>query len=134
MQVAQNPKERETLLGALKVYKPEGETNTPEAFQLAYQSYPDVDTILLFTDGRPELRGRSPENMREQVLTLCKAHPNVPVNAVGLGDYFDKDLSGFLLEIARATNGAPGATKPSTPSTTESKGLCGSQRSWEKKR
>jgi hypothetical protein len=61
----------------------------------------------LFTDGAPN-DGHSAvfdPKIAEQIYTLCKAHPDVPINAVGLGDYFKPELSQFLLRIAETTGG-----------------------------
>ena len=97
---------RVRLLEYLKSVKPEGWTNTLAAMQLAYR-YP-VDTIILFSDGAPtyETANRFNAQAAAQIYALCRQHANIPVNAVGLGNYFDQDFSTFL----RTTAQLPGGT------------------------
>lgn len=96
---------RVRLLEYLKSVKPEGWTNTLAAMQLAYR-YP-VDTIILFSDGAPtyETVNRFNSEAAEQIYALCRQHANIPVNAVGLGNYFDQDFSTFLRTTAQLTGG-----------------------------
>ena len=97
------------LLEKLQSVKPDGGTNTLAALQIAYR-YPDLDTILLFTDGEPNdgnSAGFDPQ-IAEKIYTLCRQHRDIPVNTIGLGDYFRPELSHFLITVARrpaATSG-----------------------------
>lgn len=97
---------RDKLCQFLAAVEPVGGTNTLAALQRAY-SYPDLDAILLFTDGAPN-DGRGAvfdPKVAEKIYVLCQSHRDVPINAVGLGDYFKPDLSHFLLKIAEITGG-----------------------------
>ncbi len=96
---------RARLLEYLKSVKPEGWTNTLAAMQLAYR-YP-VDTVILFSDGAPtyETVNRFNTQAAEQIYALCRQHADIPVNAIGLGNYFDPDFSTFLRTMAQLTGG-----------------------------
>jgi hypothetical protein len=119
---------RDKLLRHLATVRPDGNTHTLAALEQAYK-YPEVDTIILFTDGepyvpnwgksaKPSFSGKNEVNSskgdREKVsaqlvkaiLALSLQHTNVPVNAVALGDYFQEAQSKFLLELVRRTGGA----------------------------
>jgi chromosome segregation ATPase len=96
---------REALLQRVKEVSPVGATNTLDALRKAYEY--DVDTILLFSDGAP-----SPPNagvfdpaIARQIYDLCRAHRNVPIHTIGLGNYFDQNASTFLLSVAKITGG-----------------------------
>lgn len=98
---------RQRLLDEIRSTKFEGGTNTLLALQTAYQCQ-NVDTIILFTDGEPN-DGRSAEfspEIAEDIFALRRRHEHIPVNTIGLGDYFKPDLSGFLLRIAKETGGS----------------------------
>jgi len=97
---------RAKLMEQLKSVEPEGWTNTLEALKKAY-SYEGIDTVLLFSDGAPTFAnsGRFDPNVAEQIYTLCRKNPNIPVNTVGLGNYFDQNLSTFLRTVASITDG-----------------------------
>ena len=84
--------------------KPEGQTNTLGAFSKAY-SYPQIDTIVLFTDGHPEVPGQDSGVLRSKVLSLVKDNRHIPVNVVGIGEYFDRSFADFLRGIAGETGG-----------------------------
>jgi len=101
---ADNEANRKRLLAYLKSVTPGGWTNTLAAMQRAYQ-YKDIDTIILFSDGAPGWGDKFNSEMAEEVYRLCRRHKDVPVNCIGLGDYFNKDLSTFLFTIARETGG-----------------------------
>jgi hypothetical protein len=90
----------------LKSVEPGGWTNTLEAFKKAYE-YEGIDTILLFSDGAPTApdSGVFEANVASQIYQLCREHPDVPVNTVGLGNYFDVELSTFLRSVARISGG-----------------------------
>jgi hypothetical protein len=93
------------LLQQLKAISPGGWTNTYGALQKAYEY--DVDTILLLSDGAPSKSdsGRFDPALAEQIYQLCRQHGNIPVNTIGLGNYFDKDMSTFLRTVASVTGG-----------------------------
>lgn len=97
---------RAKLMQQLKSVEPEGWTNTLDALKKAY-SYKGVDTVLLFSDGAPTFAnsGRFDPNVAEQIYALCRKYPDVPVNTVGLGNYFDKNLSTFLRTVANVSGG-----------------------------
>lgn len=94
------------LMTQLRSVKPSGWTNTLAAMQKAY-GYADLDTIILFSDGAPTYEGRNAFNAEaaQQIYALCQRHSNIPVNAIGLGNYFDQELSTFLRTVARLTGG-----------------------------
>jgi myosin heavy subunit len=96
---------REALLQNLKSVSPGGWTNTHDALLKAYQY--DVDTILLFSDGAPSraASGKYDEALARQIFTLCRAHSKIPINAIGLGNYFDANTSTFLRTVASLTGG-----------------------------
>ncbi|MEZ6070821.1 MAG: hypothetical protein R3C10_11255 [Pirellulales bacterium] len=97
---------RHRLLQQLETIEPAGWTNTLAAFQKAYE-YDEIDTILLFSDGarpRPD-SGQFDAQVAERIYRLCAQHPDVPVNTIGLGNYFDQNLSTFLRTVARVSGG-----------------------------
>lgn len=107
---------RNLLLEQLRRMRPRGDTHTLQALEKAY-SYEGVDTIILFTDGPPEdkrelsdkkqANSKRPVNKRlnRKVYELCKRHPDIPVNTVGIGHYFDPAFSDFLNRVANQTGG-----------------------------
>jgi predicted nuclease with TOPRIM domain len=96
---------RRGLLADLATVKPASVTNTLAALEQAYKY--DVDTILLFSDGAPSLdpSGRFDPQLADRVYALCRQHPGVPVNTIGIGNYFEGDLAKFLQAIAQITGG-----------------------------
>jgi hypothetical protein len=87
--------------------QPNYQTNTPLALREALD-LPDVDTIVLFSDGKPELKGESSMDLSEEVLALARESRNVPINVVGIGDYYTSesgDLGDFLHSISEITGG-----------------------------
>jgi hypothetical protein len=96
---------REALLQHVKTVTPEGWTNTYEALRKAYQY--DIDAILLFSDGAPSTSttGLFDPAVVQQIYELCRAHPNIRVHTIGLGNYFDQNASTFLRSVAKITNG-----------------------------
>lgn len=99
-------KVRKEIMDFLGRSNPEGGTNTLKALEDAY-AQADLDTIILFTDGAPN-DGNSPRfdpKVAEKIYRLCEKHNTIPINAVGLGDYFKDDLSSFLLKVAEITGG-----------------------------
>lgn len=103
----QGAQNRERLVKRLKDERPGGWTNTLAAFETAYR-HPGIDTILLFTDGKPTTAASDridPEAVR-RIYALCTQNRHIPVNAIGIGDYFeDKELSQFLRRLAQTTSG-----------------------------
>jgi chromosome segregation ATPase len=102
----EGPANRQQLRQYLRSVKPEGWTNTLAAMHLAYR-YPNLDTIILFSDGAPTdvNSGRFSPQAAQRIYALCQEHSNIPVNAIGLGNYFDKDLSTFLRTVSQLTGG-----------------------------
>jgi hypothetical protein len=96
---------RDQLLQGVKNVSPEGWTNTLDALRKAYEY--DVDTIVLFSDGAPSPpnSGRFDPAVARQIYELCRAHPNVPIHTVGLGNYFDQNASTFMRTVAKITGG-----------------------------
>jgi len=94
------------LMNHLRSVKPTGWTNTVAAMQKAY-GYADLDTIVLFSDGAPTYEGKNAFNAEaaQKIYALCQEHSNIPVNAIGLGNYFDEELSTFLRTVAHTTGG-----------------------------
>lgn len=97
---------RESLMTQLQAVAPGGWTDTYLALAKAYEY--DVDTILLFSDGAPSkvATGAYDDNLARQIYQLCGEHAGIPVNTIGLGNYFDKDMSTFLRKVATITGGA----------------------------
>jgi hypothetical protein len=96
---------RELLMKHLTEVTPGGWTDTYAALRKAYEY--DIDSILLFSDGVPstEISGVFDLALAERIYDLCRAHPNIPINTVGLGNYFDKNASSFLRTVAKTTKG-----------------------------
>src|SRR3954471_24799762 len=96
---------RDSLLKHLTEVTPGGWTDTYAALRKAYEY--DVDSILLFSDGVPstDVSGAFDLALAERIYDLCRAHPNIPINTVGLGNYFDKNASSFLRTVASTTKG-----------------------------
>lgn len=97
---------RAELMAQLKSVEPDGWTNTLAALQAAYR-YDGLDTILLFSDGAPTNpnSGRFDADVADQIYKLCQQHADIPINTIGLGNYFDKEMSTFLRTLARLTGG-----------------------------
>jgi hypothetical protein len=97
---------RVRMMTHLRSVKPEGWTNTLAAMRKAYE-YENLDTIILFSDGAPTDQDGNDFNAQvaEQIYALCRQHSDIPVNAIGLGDYFDEALSTFLRTVAHTTGG-----------------------------
>jgi uncharacterized coiled-coil DUF342 family protein len=97
---------RERLLQHLRSVSPGGWTDTLEALQKAYQY--KVDTILIFSDGAPSKvdTGVFDPALASQIFGLCQRHKGIPINAVGLGNYFDQEMANFLRNLAGITGGS----------------------------
>jgi hypothetical protein len=102
----QGESQRVHLLQVLDTIEPKGSTNTLGALRNAYQ-YPEVDTMILFSDGAPTNvnPGRFDAAVAEEIYQLCRRHSDIPINTVGLGNYFERDLSKFLRTVASITGG-----------------------------
>lgn len=98
---------RKKLLQQFDKVTPSGNTNTLAALQKAY-SYADVDTIVLFTDGCPDNGSHLFDSeMAASIYALCREHERkVPINTVGLGNYFNKHFAEFLLRLPEETGGS----------------------------
>jgi Mg-chelatase subunit ChlD len=105
---------RQKLRDQLKEVKPYGQTNTLAALEKAYQyaskenENERIQTIIIFTDGAPSDRttGEFTPALAEKIYSLCKQHGNrVPINTIGLGNYFKPELSQFLMHVAEMTGG-----------------------------
>ena len=92
------------ITGLLDNVTPDGQTNTLGALEKAY-GYPDVDTMVLFTDGNPMVNGRDSRDLIQQVKALVEKNKKIPVNVVGIGEYFEKDFAAFLRFISNTTGG-----------------------------
>ncbi len=97
---------RETLLEQVRAINPGGTTNTYDALRTAY-GY-DIDTMILLTDGAPsrEASGKYDAALAQQIFQLCRTHADIPVNTIGLGNYFDADMATFLRTVASLTGGS----------------------------
>ena len=101
---------RRLLLERIAATKPEGGTNTLLALQTAYRCA-SLDTIILFTDGEPNnpssvVANQFDPEVAEKIYALLQQHRDIPVNTVGLGNYFKPQLSGFLMRVAQETGGS----------------------------
>src|SRR5690606_9995892 len=96
---------RDQLLQNLQTIAPGGWTDTLLALQKAYEY--DVDTILLLSDGAPSkvASGAYQDPLAQQVYQLCREHSQIPINTIGLGNYFDQEMSTFLRTVANITGG-----------------------------
>jgi Mg-chelatase subunit ChlD len=97
---------RKRMLEFLKTIKPNGGTNTRSALRKAY-SISSIDTIVLFTDGAPNNGKTANFDPAEatEIYKLVEANKKLPINAVGLGNYFKGETSDFLMKIKELSNG-----------------------------
>jgi uncharacterized coiled-coil DUF342 family protein len=97
---------RHELLEHLTGVEPKGWTNTLEAMRKAY-TYKGIDSMILFSDGAPTNPnlGKFDQGVADAIYSLCREHEEIPVNTVGLGNYFDEELGTFLRSVARITGG-----------------------------
>jgi hypothetical protein len=97
---------RRALVQHLRNIQPTGGTFTRGALERAY-SLTGLDSIILFTDGAPNTGQEATivESEVEAIKQLIQKHPDIPINAIGVGEYFDPKLSGFLLEVGRLSKG-----------------------------
>lgn len=114
---------RVSLIKRLRELMPNGNTDTLSALKRAYSYAGEdkADTIILFTDGAPYVpppstsrsvtseagrRIRYSKEQMEAVLVLARSHPDVPVNVVAIGNYYEEgELTKFLLKLAEQTGG-----------------------------
>lgn len=101
---------RKLLLDRIKAAKPDGGTNTLAALEAAYRCS-NLGTIILFTDGEPNnpkamVANQFDPEVAQRIYALLQQHKNIPVNAVGLSNYFKPQLSGFLMRVAQDTGGS----------------------------
>jgi hypothetical protein len=70
-------------------------------------TYEGIDSMILFSDGAPTNPnlGRFDQGVANEIYALCRKHDKIPVNTVGLGNYFDEDLGTFLRTVANITGG-----------------------------
>ena len=96
---------RDSLLRHVETVSPAGWTNTHDALRTAYRY--DIDSILLFSDGAPSnsRSGIFDPAAAQRIYDLCRAHPNIPIHTIGLGNYFDQNASTFLRSLAKVTDG-----------------------------
>lgn len=106
---AEGDKNRDALIDELKRLTPDGQTNTPEALRKAYSYEPD--SIILFTDGKPELDRASTSGLMEKTLRFAAEEETrkgrkIPVNCVAVGN-FNKvpEFADFLIKLSNATGG-----------------------------
>lgn len=99
---------REKLSEYLKSLEPNGGTNTLGALRAAFK-LTSADAIILFTDGVPTVTplNGDPRNLHQQVLdevdAYVKTKSAVPINVVGIGDYF-ANVEGSDIRLAGGTN------------------------------
>jgi hypothetical protein len=96
---------REVLFRQVHSLKPDGWTDTIGALRKAYQY--DIDSILLFSDGAPTGPNSAEFDpvFARRVYDLCRAHRDIPIHTIGLGNYFDRNASTFLQSVAKITGG-----------------------------
>ena len=93
----------------VRTFRADGRTRTKEALMEAFQKYPDVDTMVLFTDGRPT--GENGEEISKSEMDairdwLQEHHGDVVINTVAVGDFLttgtksaiDKMEYGYFLQ------------------------------------
>ena len=100
-------RKRGELVAFLADTKPQFQTNTRLALQEAYKTE-GLDTIILFTDGAPTAGTSGVPSSVEanEIYKLIGRNPGIPVNAVGIGAYYEPELAQFLLEVSRRSNGS----------------------------
>ncbi len=102
-------------------FRAEGHTNLRKALEQAL-AYPNVDTIILFSDGEPNLFGDDPtQPMKDSNQQWIKGQPaiddlnrrlrgggnpqKVVINTVGMGNYLNQTYGTFLQSLARDNRG-----------------------------
>ncbi len=102
------PALREEMLRELDGLSPIGITLTGKAMRQATR-FQDADAIILFTDGSPE---KLKDALRDPIAEVYEAidawrdgMPDRRVHSVGIGNYFNKRMSEFLLGVAKRGGG-----------------------------
>jgi len=105
-QVGDSNDNLKNIIDYLKKTTPQSYSNTYDALEKAYKLEPK--TIILFTDGAPnrdEKSGIDTGEMDRIIDNLIKEHRDVPVNIIGLGNYFDKDIGKYFRKVTSLTGG-----------------------------
>jgi uncharacterized protein with von Willebrand factor type A (vWA) domain len=106
VQGSEGDNNRREIINQFAVVTPHGNTNTLLALKTAY-TYRDIDTIILFTDGFPDLgNNRFDKRFAQQIYELVARHRSVIINTVGLGHYFDRRFGEFLFRLPQETGGS----------------------------
>ncbi len=95
------------ILKYLESVIPQSSSNTYEALERAYEFKPD--TIILFTNGSPSRNTKSgidESEMNRIIEDLIKKHQDIPVNIVGIGDYFNDKTGTYFRKITELTRGS----------------------------
>jgi von Willebrand factor type A domain len=86
----------------------EGWTHSLKAFQKAF-SYPDVDTVIFFSDGDPtDATGDEVRQWLNEQNQQRRRNPQqrpIIINTIGMGNYFDKEYGKFLKKVALENKG-----------------------------
>ncbi len=108
---------------------PSGATDTLEALKTAFR-YPGLETIILFTDGRPDVDGKTSAEFMVEIHSFVatenaarqsKGGRLVTINTVALGEFDvrqsddpegDLPMLSFLIKLAEDTKGAFTARRP----------------------
>lgn len=104
---------RRSLVQNLAKFEPQGGTSTLKALEAAYR-FQEVDTIILFTDGKPDDGITPTARLVDEILSFVTERKNrrIAINTVGLGDYFSSDTGRqsdtfrLLVGLAELTGGS----------------------------
>ena len=90
----------------LSQVKPEGGTFTRGALERAYR-IDGLDTVVLFTDGAPNDGNSAVFEQREAdlIYEMIEKHKDIPINTIGLGNYFKDTGGNFLKRVAELSKG-----------------------------
>ncbi len=90
-------------------HQPGGGTNTLGAFKLAFQNYPDADTMIFLSDGRPSFDNQTEQDVLDELAQMNwdpdTGKRKVVINAVAMGNYFAEEWGTFLRNIAEQHDG-----------------------------
>jgi hypothetical protein len=91
----------------LSAVTPVDGTFTRGALERAYR-IDGLDTIVLFTDGAPNDGNSGVFQQREAdlIYEMIGKHKDIPINTVGLGDYFKETGGNFLKRVAELSKGS----------------------------
>ncbi len=81
---------------------PENGTNLQLAIEAVY-TYEGLDSVILFTDGRV---GNTQRRHIFETIENNDKSKTIPINVIGIGNYFAKVPSKLLMELAKRTNGS----------------------------